>query len=99
VAEAAKNLTELGFSREAEREADRDGIRRLVAARIDPGGMVRFFEKLAREQAIAPPALLSTHPASEERLTELRREVATLGGDWLPLAIDLTAARAALPTP
>jgi Zn-dependent protease with chaperone function len=99
VAEAAKNLTELGFSREAEREADRDGIRRLAAARIDPGGMVRFFEKLAQEQSLAPPALLSTHPATEERLAELRREVATLGGDWLPLAIDLTAARAALPTP
>lgn len=99
VAEAAKNLTELGFSRDAEREADRDGIRRLVAARVDPGGMVRFFEKLAREQSMAPPALLSTHPASEERLAELRREVATLNGTWLPLAIDLTAARAALPAP
>lgn len=97
LAEAAKNLTELGFSRDAEREADRDGLRRLVAARIDPGGMVRFFEKLAREQSIAPPALLSTHPATEERIAELRREVAALNGTWLPLSIDLTAARAALP--
>jgi Zn-dependent protease with chaperone function len=99
LAEAAKNLTELGFSRDAEREADRDGLRRLVAARIDPGGMVRFFEKLAREQSMAPPVLLSTHPATEERIAELRREVAALSGDWLPLAIDLAAARAALPAP
>jgi predicted Zn-dependent protease len=97
LAEAAKNLTELGFSRDAEREADRDGLRRLVAAGIDPGGMVRFFEKLAREQSIAPPALLSTHPATEERIAELRREVAALNGDWHPLSIDLIAARAALP--
>jgi predicted Zn-dependent protease len=97
VAEAAKNLTELGFSRDAEREADRDGIRRLVAASVDPGGMVRFFEKLAREQSMAPPAILSTHPASEERLTELRREVAALTGEWRPLAIDLAAAKTALP--
>jgi hypothetical protein len=99
LAEAAKNMTELGFSRDAEREADRDGLRRLVAARIDPGGMVRFFEKLAREQSIAPPALLSTHPATEERIAELRREVAALTGTWLPLSIDLTAARAALRGP
>jgi Zn-dependent protease with chaperone function len=99
LAEAVKNLTELGFSRDAEREADRDGLRRLVAARIDPGGMVRFFEKLAKEQSVAPPALLSTHPATEERLVALRREVAALSGDWLPLPIDLVAARAALPAP
>lgn len=99
LAEAAKNLTELGFSREAEREADREGLRRLVAARIDPGGMVRFFEKLAQKRTMAPPALLSTHPATEERLTELRREVAGLTGSWRPLSIDLAAARAALPAP
>lgn len=99
LAEAAKNLTELGFSREAEREADRDGLRRLVVARIDPTGMVRFFEKLAQEQSPAPPALLSTHPATEERLAELRREVAALTGDWRPLAVDLAAAKAALPAP
>jgi predicted Zn-dependent protease len=99
LAEAAKNLTELGFSREAEREADRDGLRRLVTARIDPAGMVHFFEKLAKQQGAAPPALLSTHPAIEERIAELRREVADLSGNWLPLAIDLTAVKAALPTP
>ena len=99
LAEAAKNLTELSFSRDAEREADHDGLRRLVAARIDPGGMVRFFEKLAQEQSLAPPALLSTHPATEERLAELRREVAALTGSWRPLAVDMAAAKAALPAP
>jgi predicted Zn-dependent protease len=83
----------------AAREADREGLRRLAAAQVDPGGMVRFFEKLAKESTMAPPALLSTHPATEERLSELRREVAALSGDWLPLAIDMAAARAALPAP
>lgn len=99
LSETATNLTELGFSREAERDADREGLRRLVAARIDPEGMVRFFEKLATQQGAAPPAILSTHPATEERLAELRREVASLSGNWLPLAIDLTAVKAALPAP
>jgi predicted Zn-dependent protease len=99
LAEGAKQLTELGFSREAEREADRDGLRRLVAARIDPAGMVRFFEKLAQEESLAPPELLSTHPATEERLAGLRREAAALRGEWRPLAVDLAAARAALSPP
>jgi len=61
--------------------------------------MVRFFEKLAREESPAAPELLSTHPATEERLTELRREVAALDGEWRPLAVDLAAAKAALPSP
>lgn len=98
VAEAAQQLTELGFSRDAEREADAEGLRRLAAARIDPQGMIRFFEKLAQEQTLAPPAaLLSTHPADSERLAELRRQVAALPpGNWRPLAVDLAAAVAAL---
>jgi len=99
LAEAATGLTELGFSREAEREADRDGLRRLVAVRVDPNGMVRFFEKLAQEHSAAPPALLSTHPAGKERLAELRREVASLSGEWRYLTIDLAAAKSALPAP
>jgi predicted Zn-dependent protease len=97
LAEGMQHLTELRFSREAELEADREGLRRLVAAGIDPGGMVRFFEKLAREQSLAPPAFLSTHPATEERLSELRRELLSLPHNWPPLAIDLAAAKAAFP--
>lgn len=96
-AEAAQQLTALRFSRDAEREADREGVRRLAAAGIDPAGMARFLEKLANAESLAPPPLLSTHPATEERLAELRREAALLTGEWRPLAIDLEAAKAALP--
>lgn len=88
-ADAATRLTELRFSREAEREADDEGLRRLVAARIDPNGMLRFYEKLAGEKRLAPPAILSTHPASGERLLRLRREIAGLTHTWIPLPIDL----------
>lgn len=94
--DAATRLTELRFSREAEREADADGLRRLLAARIDPKGMIRFYEKLADEKKLATPPLLSTHPASGERLERLRQEVARHKEDWLRLPIDFEAARAAL---
>ena len=40
---------------------------------------------------------LSTHPATEERLDELRREMASLTGSWRPLSVDMAAAKAALP--
>lgn len=93
---AATRLTELRFSRDAEREADANGLQRLVAARISPHGMLRFYERLTAEQRPSPPALLSTHPASGERLNWLRREVAALKGPWQPLPVDLARATAAL---
>jgi beta-barrel assembly-enhancing protease len=93
---AATRLTELRFSRDAEREADANGLQRLVAARISPHGMVRFYERLAAEQRPTPPALLSTHPASGERLDWLRREVAALKGPWQPLPINLQRATVSL---
>jgi len=87
--DAATRLTELRFSRDAEREADANGLQRLVAARISPEGMVRFYERLASEKRSYPPALLSTHPSSRERLEWLRREAAGLSGPWQPLQVGL----------
>jgi Zn-dependent protease with chaperone function len=96
-ADAATRLTELRFTRDAEREADDDGLRRLVAARIDPNGMLRFYEKLAAQKQLTPPAILSTHPATGERLERLRTKVAGLQERWTPLPVDLTPARTSLP--
>lgn len=88
-AETATRLTELRFSRDAEREADAEGLRRLVAAHIDPAGMIGFYEKLAAEQRLSPPAILSTHPATGERLESLRQEVSLQKGKWQPLPVDI----------
>lgn len=57
-------------SREAELEADRDGLMTLQRAGYAPWAMVSFMQKLSRQGGSAP-SLLSTHPATTERVALL----------------------------
>jgi Zn-dependent protease with chaperone function len=97
--EAAGRLSGLQFSRVSEREADTQGLQRLIKAGIDPQGMLRLFAKLDTQQAkgVAPPAWLASHPATPQRIAELQKQIAqqdaTLGQ---PLDIDWTAVQASL---
>jgi len=72
--ESARILAELRYSRKDEEEADREGLRMLVAAGVDPSGMIAFFEMLKTKQgnSLTLPQYLSTHPATEERIARLR---------------------------
>jgi Zn-dependent protease with chaperone function len=98
LSEATTSLLEMKFSREAETEADAEGLRRMVAAKINPEGMARFMDKLAAQsQGGTPPALLSTHPASTERAATLRALAAQHPGPWVPLALDWAKVKASLP--
>jgi beta-barrel assembly-enhancing protease len=65
-ASLAENLGNLRFSRAQETDADLRGVKALSGAGIDPRGMMEFFKKLAKEGANIP-AILSSHPASEDR--------------------------------
>lgn len=86
---AADRLLSLKFSRDAEREADEHGFSLLVQRGIDPHGMVRFFETLAKQDSSAPPALLSTHPASAEREAALAARLKALPKDCCkPLTLE-----------
>ena len=73
--ESARVLATLRYSRAAEEEADAGGMRLLLAARIDPAGMIAFFEGMEKRRGEAPGLLtyLSTHPAPEERVARLTR--------------------------
>ena len=91
-------LLERQFSREAETAADAEGLRRLVAAGIDPAAMVVFMQKLAaQEKGVDVPQWLSTHPAPEDRAARLQAQVAALPGPWQALAIDWAAVKRSLP--
>ena len=74
-AEAARLLGDLSYSRSAEEEADREGLRLLAAARIDPAGLMAALERMQGDESRAPGvrSYLSTHPATPDRLATLRR--------------------------
>lgn len=72
--EGARALADLGHSRSAEEEADRDGMRLLHAAAVNPAGMITFFESMREHEADAAGVMryLSTHPAVDDRVARLR---------------------------
>ncbi len=93
--EGVKHLAGLHFSREQEIAADAGGHARLVAAGIDPHGMVSFFETLAKQQMTIPD-WLSSHPASIERSARLHAQVEKVPAP-LPLEYDWSEVKASLP--
>ncbi|GAB4453758.1 MAG: hypothetical protein OHK0029_07150 [Armatimonadaceae bacterium] len=61
-----------GFGRNAERDADRNGLIVAQKAGYNPVGMLTFMERLQREQQLRPDVELGifrTHPPEKERAT------------------------------
>lgn len=75
VRDGAKLLS-LKFSRDHERAADDAGWDLLQQAKVNPCGMLTFFESLKAEMGHASPSsgLLSTHPTPQERIIQLRQK-------------------------
>ncbi len=72
----------LGFSREDELVADREGTRILRKAGWDPEGLASFLEAArasARKNPTALDTFFSTHPATDDRIAALRRANAPHG--------------------
>ena len=71
----AEWLVNTGYSREAERDADAFALERLKAAGIGTQGLADFFVRLEKKHGNdGGPlfGLLSTHPATAERLAHIR---------------------------
>jgi len=73
-ATAASVQTQINFTRQNEKEADRLGIQMLADADFDPRAMPVFFEKLdlASRYYTRPPEFLSTHPVTTSRISDSR---------------------------
>ncbi|MBI1384505.1 MAG: M48 family metalloprotease [Rhizobiales bacterium] len=79
LASAGALLLQLRYSRDAEREADEEGLRLLRAAGISPAPLGDFFERITKDTGEAGNStlasgleLLSTHPAVAERIVAIR---------------------------
>ena len=72
--ESARVLGQLQYSRRAEAEADTEGLTLLLAARIDPAGMIKFFDGLTQDRGAPRSVLkyLSTHPSTDDRVERLK---------------------------
>ncbi|HEY7654692.1 MAG TPA: M48 family metallopeptidase [Methylomirabilota bacterium] len=85
--QTARTLGALRYSRRAEEEADTEGMKMLLAARVDPRGMISFFETIQKEEGNGAKALtyLSSHPAAADRIARLKAMAATWRGTPEPL--------------
>ncbi|RRJ84182.1 M48 family metalloprotease [Aestuariirhabdus litorea] len=73
--QAAFQSQQMKFSRQNEREADNVGIQNLARANMDPRAMPSMFESMNRASRFSgqkPPEFLSTHPVTENRISESR---------------------------
>lgn len=70
----------LPYSRKHELEADRIGVGLMRKAGYDPAAAVRFWERMAaRADGPRQPEVISTHPADDRRLAELKAAVSGAG--------------------
>lgn len=70
----------LPYSRKFEHEADQIGVYLMYKAGYNPAQALKFWENMARlsKSSQKPPVFLSTHPADDERIREIREYIAQL---------------------
>jgi predicted Zn-dependent protease len=85
--ESARVLGTLRYSRHLESEADMEGLRMLLAADVDPRGMIAFFETMRAAERGAPSTLryLASHPLAAERVETLKELAGSHAKEFRPL--------------
>lgn len=70
--QAASIQNQLAYSRDWEREADREGMKTLVKSGLDPHAMPSMFTQMmsATRYSQRPPEFLLTHPVTDARISD-----------------------------
>jgi predicted Zn-dependent protease len=77
--ELSASLLLLKNSRVNELQADSEGVKIMHAAGYNPQGMIDLQEMLlGLSKGKNPPAIISTHPPSRERINEIKKTIAKL---------------------
>ena len=98
-AQATSIQTQLDFTREHEREADRIGFQTLINAGFDPRGAVSFFERLQKSSRLYEnnaPEYLRTHPITSERIADLQNRLENTPYRQVPDSLEFQLVRAKL---
>jgi predicted Zn-dependent protease len=80
--QAAAAQSQLNFSRDMEREADRIGFNVMAQAGFAPQGFVSMFEKLQQANRLNDSGgfpYLRTHPLTTERISDMQNRIGALG--------------------
>jgi predicted Zn-dependent protease len=95
--EGARVFGTMAYSRAHEAEADEAGLRLLLAARIDPAGLIGMFDGERVDGAGGALRYFASHPPSAERAATLRRLAGTAPPTFTPVLDEAgwTALRAA----
>ncbi|MCW5603535.1 MAG: M48 family metallopeptidase [Burkholderiales bacterium] len=91
--------SQLNFSRDAEREADRVGLQILERSGYDPHAMPVFFERLQRATRLyegGAPSYLRTHPLTFERVADIQNRIQNLPYRQIPDSLEFQLIRAKL---
>lgn len=98
-ANAGAIQSQLNYSRDLEREADRIGFQLLHESGYDVHAMSAFFERLQKANRLIEgnaPAYLRTHPMSVERMSDMQNRAQSLPYKQVPESLDFHLIRAKL---
>jgi len=99
MAGASSVQSQLNYSRDFEREADRIGFQFLQQAGFDVGGMATFFERLQKATRLYEnnaPAYLRTHPLTVERIADMQNRAQDAAYRQAPDSIEFHLVRGSL---
>jgi predicted Zn-dependent protease len=92
--------SQIDYTREHEREADRVGLVLLDRAGFDPAGMASFFERMLRANRLnefkGAPSYLRTHPLTTERIADIQDRLQRMPGKMIPDSFAYRMVRARL---
>jgi predicted Zn-dependent protease len=98
-AQATSIQTQLDYTREHEREADRIGLQTLTQAGFDSRGAASFFERLQKSSRLYEnnaPEYLRTHPITSDRIADLQNRLENKPYRQVPDSLEFQLVRAKL---
>lgn len=97
--EAASIQSQLAFTRDFEREADRAGLELMEMSGFDPHGMPQFFDRLHKSTRVYEnnaPIYMRSHPMTVDRMSDMENRTIRIPFKQVPSSFDFHLVRAKL---